>query len=201
VRRHHPALADTVARVATVRIRNQATIGGNIVHADPAQDPPPILIALDAVAVIAGPNNSRREARLDGFFTDYFSVALDPGELIVGIRVPHLEESTHATYQKFLPRTADDYATVGVAAVAGLDGEGRIATARVVLGAVGPTPIRATSVESALLGRRPTRRVLMEAAQLVGDEIHPIADARGGPSYKREMAKVWTERALTEVMA
>ena len=201
VRSHHRVIAETFARVATVRIRNQATIGGNIVHADPAQDPPPTLIALDATAVIAGPNGSRREARLDGFFTDYFSVALEPGELIVGIRVPPAAAGTRAAYMKFLPRTADDYATVGVAAVARLDADGRIASARIVLGAVGATPIRARGAEQALLGQRPTSRALADAAGLVRDEIHPIEDARGSPSYKREMARVWTERALAAVTA
>ena len=199
VRSHHRVIAETFARVATVRIRNQATIGGNIVHADPAQDPPPTLIALDATAVIAGPNGSRREARLDGFFTDYFTVALEPGELIVGIRVPPAATGTRAAYMKFLPRTADDYATVGVAAVARLDGDGRIASARIVLGAVGATPIRARAAEQALLGQAPTPRALADAAALVRDEIHPIEDARGSPSYKREMARVWTERALAAV--
>ena len=199
VRNGHSAIAHTFSRVATVRLRNQATVGGNIVHADPAQDPPPTLIAFDAIAVIAGPNGSRREAPLDGLFTYYFTVALEPEELLVAVRVPPVEQGARATYLKFLPRTADDYATVGVAAVARLDRDGRIASARVVLGAVGPTPIRASGVEAALIGQAPTPRVLADAAALVRDEIDPIGDARGTPDYKREMARVWTERALTAV--
>ena len=199
VRSQHPVISETSARVGTIRIRNQATIGGSIVHADPAQDPPPTLIALDATTVIAGPNDSRREARLEGFFTDYFSVALEPGELVVGVRVPTAADGSRAIYVKFLPRTADDYATVGVAAVARLDDGGRIASARIVLGAVGATPIRAGGAERALLGQLPTPRALADAAALVRDEIHPIEDARGKPSYKREMARVWTERALAAV--
>ena len=201
VRDHHRTIADMFARVATVRLRNQATLGGNIAHADPAQDPPPTLIALDARAVIAGPNGFRREAPLDGFFTDYFSVALEPGELILGVRVPLVAADTRATYMKFLPRSADDYATVGVAAVARVGHDGLVASSRVVLGAVGPTPMRAKRVEQALLGQRVTPQVLADAAALVRDEIDPIADARGSPDYKREMARVWTERALTAVTA
>ena len=151
--------------------------------------------------MIAGPNGYRRETPLDGFFTDYFSVALEPGELILGVRVPLVAADTRATYMKFLPRSADDYATVGVAAVVRVDHDGLVASARVVLGAVGPTPMRAKRVEQALLGQRVTPQVLADAAALVRDEIDPIADARGSPDYKREMARVWTERALTAVAA
>jgi carbon-monoxide dehydrogenase medium subunit len=158
------------------------------------------LIACGAVAVIAGPGGSRREAPLDGFFTDYFTVALEPGELITGVRVPPAD-GAKATYLKFLPRTADDYATVSVAAVVRKDDAGRITSARIVLGAVGPTPIRATAVEQALIGRMPGARDIADAAELVRDQVDPIGDARGSRPYKIEMARVWTERALAEVVA
>ena len=110
-----PALAETFNHVATVRIRNQATIGGNLAHADPAQDPPPMLIALNGQAVVVSRQGERR-IPLDEFFVDFFETALQPGEVLVAVEVPALAAGTRVTYKKFLPRTQDDYATVSVAA-------------------------------------------------------------------------------------
>jgi carbon-monoxide dehydrogenase medium subunit len=104
VRAYCPMLAETFARVATVRIRNQATVGGNLAHADPAQDPPPMLIALGGEAVIVGGDGERR-LPLDEFFVDYFETALRPGEVLVAVDLPPLAPGTRVTYKK-LPRTA-----------------------------------------------------------------------------------------------
>lgn len=201
VRAHHHALADTFAMIATVRIRNQATLGGNLAHADPAQDPPPMLMTLDASAVVAGAGGARREIPLDGFFVDHLTTVLAPGEIVLGVRVPPVGPATRATYVKFLPRTADDYATVSVAAAMRLRADGTIDHVRVTLGSVGPTPLRARRVEDALRGERPTPERLRDAAALVRDEIDPLDDARGTAQYKREMARVWTERALLRLTA
>jgi carbon-monoxide dehydrogenase medium subunit len=196
---HHRVIVDTFRKIATIRIRNQATVGGNLAHADPSQDPPPTLIALDAVVVVAGPDGTQREVPLDDFFLDHLTTVLEPAELIVGIRIPIVPSGTRATYVKFLPRTADDYATVAVAVVARRDTDGTIGAIRIVLGAVGSTPIRSRKVEAALLGEQPTKARIDEAAALVRAEIDPIDDARGGAAYKREMARVWVARAVTEV--
>jgi len=201
VRAHHPAIADAFARIATVRIRHQATIGGNLAHADPAQDPPPILMAFDASVTVAGPGGARRLVPLDELFVDTFTTTLGEGEIITGVRIPPVKAGTRATYQKFLPRSEDDYATVSAAAAVRLDGEGRVLSARVALGAVGPTPIRARAVENAITGRRPTAGLLADAAALVSEAIEPLDDARGSAAYKRDMAVVWTRRALEQVAA
>src|SRR5262249_36164056 len=104
-----------------------------------------------------------------------------------------------STYCKFLPRTVDDFATVSICAVVRLDDDGRIDHARVALGSVGVTPIRATMTEAALIGQVPTPANLREISAIVRDEISPLDDARGGRAYKLDMARVWTERALAEV--
>ena len=200
VRGHSAALADAFATVATVRIREQATVGGNIAHADPAQDPPPMLIALDAVAEIAGPKGARREVPLERFFVDHLTTVLAPGEVLIGMRVPPVHSGTRATYVKFLPGSQDDYATVSVAAAVRMD-DGRIADARVVLGAVGPTPIRARAVEDALRGSPPSAQRIADAAALVRDAVDPTSDGRGSAGYKRDMARVWTERAISSLVA
>lgn len=197
VRAHSPALAASLAQVATVRIRCQATVGGNLAHADPAQDPPPMLIALDAEVEVARAG-ARRRIPLDAFFVDQFATALDPGELVVGVRVPPLIEATRATYVKFLPRTADDYATVSVAVALRVAGD-RVTHARVALGSVGATPVRARHVEAALRGAG--IEAVADAAALVRNEIDPLDDLRGSAEWKREMARVWTERAVRSLLA
>lgn len=198
VREHAPALADALAQVATVRIRGQATLGGSLAHADPAQDPPPMLIALGASAVIAGPAG-RRSVPLDELFVDVFETRIAPGEILREIVVPPLAPGARATYEKFLPRTEDDYATVAVGAMIRLGPDGRCEEARIALGAVGPTPIRVRRTEDALRGEVPTPERVHEAALLVREDVDPIADARGSVEYKREMAVVWTERAIRRI--
>ncbi len=200
VARHCAALARAFASVATVRVRNQATVGGNLAHADPAQDPPAMLLALDAAVTAVSPGGTR-EIPLAELFVDVLTTSLAPGELITAVRVPALAPGTRAAYVKFLPRTADDYATVSVAATLRRSEDGRVADVRVVLGAVGPTPIRATSAEDALRGAAPDAARIAEAAALARDAADPIDDVRGSAAYKREMARVWTERALRSLVA
>jgi carbon-monoxide dehydrogenase medium subunit len=194
-----PALAETFNHVATVRIRNQATIGGNLAHADPAQDPPPMLIALNGQAVVVSRQGERR-IPLDEFFIDFFETALQPGEVLVAVDVPPLAAGTRVTYKKFLPRTQDDYATVSVAAALRMGQDGQCEDVRVALGAAATTPIHARRVEEALRGQRIDAAAIKDASGLVRDEVDPLDDLRGSAAYKREMARVWTERALVELL-
>jgi carbon-monoxide dehydrogenase medium subunit len=198
VQAYCPALAETFAHVATVRIRNQATVGGNLAHADPAQDPPPMLIALGARVVLQGPGGART-VPLDEFFVGYLTTTLKPAEVLTSVQLPPLKEGTRATYVKFLPRTQDDYATVSVAASLRLNDDGRCADVRVALGGVAGVPLRARATEDALRGEVPTPARIAEAAALVADAVDPPDDARGSASYKRRMAAVWTQRALQKL--
>jgi aerobic carbon-monoxide dehydrogenase medium subunit len=193
-----PALAATFGHVATVRIRNQGTLGGNLAHADPAQDPPPMLIALGGEVVLTS-KNGQRSVRLDDFFVDYLTTKLEPGELLTSIRLPALPAGTNATYEKFLPRTHDDYATVSVAATMRVDADGRCTDVHVALGGAAGVPLHAQSVEDALRGEAPSDQRIADAATLVLDLVDPPDDARGSATYKRRMARVWTERALRRV--
>lgn len=200
VRAHCAALSEAFARVATPRIRAQATVGGNVAHADPAQDPPPMLMALGASAVVEGPSGTRT-VPLDELFVDVFETSIGQGELLREIVVPPLASGSRAAYVKFLPRTEDDYATVAVAAVARLGADGRCVDLRIALGAVGPTPLRARRTEDALRGEVLTPERIREAAQLMRDDVDPIEDLRGSIAYKREMAAAWTERAVLRLVA
>ncbi len=199
VGRYCPALTRTFASVATVRVRNQATVGGNLAHADPAQDPPPMLIALGAEVVATSATGDRTIA-LDALCVDVFTTSLRADEILTSVRFPALATGTRATYLKFLPRTADDYATVSVAATLKLAADGTVADLRVALGACGPTPVRARSVEAALNGVRLDGKRIAEAAARVDADIEPFDDVRGSAAYKRDMARVWTERALTSLI-
>jgi carbon-monoxide dehydrogenase medium subunit len=198
VRGYAAALASTFAAVATVRIREQATLGGNLVHADPAQDPPVTLLALDGVAVARSRFGERRIA-LDALFTDLFETSLEPGEVLLRVELPPLPAGARATYKKFLPATLDDYATVSVAAVVATDPTGTCTHARIALGGAATVPLRARDAERSLAGRRLDDAAIREAAALAVAATDPIDDLRGSAAYKRAMAGVWTERALREV--
>ena len=200
VQRFFAPLSETFGRVATVRIRNQGTVGGNLVHADPAGDPPPMLMALDAEIAIAGAGGARTIPVSD-FFQGLFETALLPGEIVTSIRIPPPTSQMRGTYVKFLPASKDDYATVSVAAALGCDAAGVCENVRIALGAVAPTPMRARRAEAALLGRPLTPALIAEAASLVREEVDPQDDMRGSAAYKREMARVWTERALASLVA
>jgi len=190
-----PALSETFGHVATVRIRNQATLGGNLVHADPAQDPPPMLIALDASVTLQS-QAGERTLPAEELFVDYLTTQLQPTELLTAVHLPPLASGTRATYVKFLPRTQDDYATVSVAAALRYDADGHCEHARVALGGAAGVPLRVRVVEDALVGDRLTDARIAEAAALVEDVVDPPSDARGSAAYKTRMARVWTERAL-----
>jgi len=193
-----PVLAETFRRVGTVRIRHMATVGGALAHADPNQDPPVTLLALDARVDIRRAGG-RRELPLGEFFRDYYETALEPGELVAGITVPLLPAASGASYVKFLPRTADDYATVAVAATVTLEPDGeRCREGRIALGSVAATPLRARAAETLLSGERLDERVLRAAGEAAGGATDPLSDHRGSAAYKREMTVVMVGRALTQ---
>jgi carbon-monoxide dehydrogenase medium subunit len=195
-----PFLSEVYGHVATVRIRNVATVGGGIAHADPSQDPPPALIVLGAQVKLQSKNGERTVSLADGFFHDYYETIIEPGELITEVIVPNQPAGARTAYLKFLPRTADDYATVAVAAMATVEG-GVVKTLKVALGAAGPTPIHATAVEQALIGQEATPQRIRDAADAVASLVDPLEDFRGSSEYKRDMAVVFTRRALERVLA
>jgi carbon-monoxide dehydrogenase medium subunit len=193
---YSPALVDAFASVATVRIRNQATVGGNLAHADPAQDPPPMLAALGGSVAVRSAGGERSLA-VEDLAVDHFTTSLAHDEIITDVVLPPIQPGSRETYLKFLPKTADDYATVSVALTMRLADDGTIADVRLVLGAVGPTPLRLRKVEDAMRGRASNR--LGDAIAMVPELVEPLDDARGSAAYKREMARVWTTRALAEL--
>ena len=200
IRETVPMLAETLHHVATVRIRNVGTLGGNLAHADPNQDPPAALIALGASVEIVG-KGGQRTVPTEEFFTDYYETALQPGELVRAITVPAPPAGAGAAYTKFLPRTADDYATVAVAAVVQLDASGeRLEQVRLGLGSLGSTPLRPLETEAALRGQPATEDAVRAASAAVKDEVDPISDIRGSAEYKRDMAEVFVRRTVLKAV-
>jgi aerobic carbon-monoxide dehydrogenase medium subunit len=199
IRAHAPLLTDACRQVATIRIRSMATIGGALAHADPNQDTPAALIALDAKVKLRS-QKSVREIAIADFFTGYYETVTQPDELVTEIAIPAQPDGSGSVYVKFLPQTHDDYATVGVAARVTIR-SGAIADARVAASAAASTPLRAKAVEDALRGQSPKPGNLQEAAALAAGVVDPIADFRGSAEYKRDMAVVFTRRALATAVA
>ena len=199
VRDHTSLLTDAFQHVASVRIRAMATIGGALAHADPNQDTPPALMALDAQVRLRSQQRAR-EVSVCEFFTGYYETVMEPDELITTVVIPPQPADSGVAFIKFLPQTHDDYATVAVAVRITLAGD-RIVDARVALGAAAATPVRAIAVENALRGQAITPATFREAAALVADEVDPTSDFRGSAAYKREMAVVFVQRALARAVA
>jgi carbon-monoxide dehydrogenase medium subunit len=198
VRSRLPVLADTFRHVATIRIRNAATVGGALAHADPNQDPPVALLTLDAQVQLTSVRGQRSVA-LEEFFTDYYTTVLEPDEILTEVRMPLPQPHTSSVYLKFLPRTADDYATVGVAASVRVDPATRAcADCRIAMGCVGLTPLRARQAEAVVRGQQFSEALLHEAGAVAQQATDPLSDVRGSAAYKRSMAGVFVRRALTQ---
>lgn len=198
VRRLTPGLAEAAHHVATVRIRNQATVGGNLVHADPNQDLPPMLMVYDAVARIAGPDGTRHVPVSD-MFVGFFESVVGPDEILESVSVPPADPGLRTGYSKFLPRTQDDYATISVAAGVEVS-DGRIGSARIAVAGGGSTAVRCLAAEAALLGNGLDDATLAAAAEMVPGSLDPISDGRGSSTYKRNMARVCALRLLQRLV-
>jgi aerobic carbon-monoxide dehydrogenase medium subunit len=193
VTEHCGLLAQATGTVADPAVRHRGTLGGSLSHADPAGDLPAVILALDAVLLARGPAGTR-EIPAAGFFADYLTTVLEPGEILTGVRVPKLGAGWGYRYEKF-HRTAQAWATVGVAALARRS-DGHVAEARIGLTNMGPVPIRATAAEAAAAGAEASADALRAAAASAAEGTQPPADLHGAPDYRRHLARVLTGRAL-----
>jgi len=196
--RRYPLLADASRVIADPLVRNLATVGGNLAHADPANDHPAVMLALNALVVAVGPDGER-VIPVAEFFVDTFETTLGPSDLLTEIRVPIPAPNSGGAYIK-LERKVGDYAIAGVAAQLTLAGDGRVATAGIGLTNVGPTAIKAARAEASLLGQVPAEETLKQAAALAAQVADPTSDLRGPAGYKREMVRVLAFRALTRAV-
>jgi carbon-monoxide dehydrogenase medium subunit len=194
VQKHAPLVALATATVADRQVRHRGTFGGSLSHADPAGDLPAVAAALDASFVIASSGGGRRTVGAGEFFSDYLQTAIGPGELLVEVRIPKLGDGWGFHYEKF-HRVAQAWAIVGVAAAVRRS-NGDIAEARIGLTNMGPTPVRARAVESALAGVAVEASAVGEAAAKADDGTSPPSDLGGQADYRRHLVRVLTRRAV-----
>src|SRR6266852_8246914 len=200
IRERYPILFETSAVVADPVVRNWATVGGNIAHADPANDHPATMLALGARVVAVGPAGERI-IPIGEFFTDMsFETSLRPNEILTEIRIPAPTERSGGAYFK-LERKVCDYAIAGVAAYVTLDSHGRVTYAGIGLTNVGPTTLKARNAEQALLGQLLDDDSIHHAADLAAAASQPVSDTRGPAEYKRAMVRTLTVRALRKAAA
>ena len=193
VERSYPLLLDTARVVADPLVRNRATVGGNLAHADPANDHPATMLAYGATVVARGPAGTRTIA-IDDFFVGLFENSLQPGEILAEIRIPKPAAGSGGAYLK-LERKVGDYAVAAVAVQLQLAG-GVVGGVRIGLTNVGPVPARAQNAEAALAGKAASDDVIEAAGLAAAAECDPSADLRGAVDYKRDMVRVLTKRAL-----
>jgi carbon-monoxide dehydrogenase medium subunit len=194
VRERYPALADGAGVVGSLQTMNMATVGGNLCNAAPSADTAPALLVYEAKAVIVGPSG-RREVPLAELFLGPGKTVLKENELLAELRLPVPAAGTGAAYQRHTPRKQMDIAVVGVATLLTIEG-GTISDARIALGAVAPTPIRAAKAEAALRGQAPGSEAFARAGETAAGECSPIQDIRGSPEFRRHLVRVMTERML-----
>ncbi len=194
IKEFYPCLALAASVMASEQIRTFATLGGNLCNASPSADMAPPLIALDAVAHIAGPDGER-QLPLEKFFLGPGQSALAPGELLRRIEVPPPRGETR--YIKHSSRAYMDIAIVGLGLRLELV-EGVCQTARIVLGAVAPTPLRVQPAEDALTGYQLNQDRIDQAARIAAETASPIDDVRGSAWYRRRMVEVLTRRTLLD---
>jgi aerobic carbon-monoxide dehydrogenase medium subunit len=191
LRTHCPIVAYTAGLIGDPQVRHRGTIGGTLAHGDPASDLPAVILALDAELVVRG-GDGERTVPASEFFTGVWQTALGPAEMLVEVRVPKLGSSAGWSYVK-MARRAQDWATVGVAAVVEKS-NGSLRKARIGLTNMGATPIRAAAAEDAIAGGASSEDV----ASLMADGTEPRSDHAASANFRRHLAGVLGRRAIEE---
>ena len=197
IQESYPLLADTTRVIADPLVRNMATVGGNLAHADPANDHPATMLAYNAVIVAHGPKGTRT-IPIDEFFVGLFETALEPNEILTEIRIPSPGGNSGGAYVKF-ERKVGDYAISAVAVQLTMDGD-TVASVRIGLTNVSPVPMRATNAEQALAGQTVTEEVLESVGKAAAAQCDPSADLRGSVDYKRDLTRVLAKRAIRKAV-
>ena len=198
VRSSYPLLHDTAVVIADPLVRNMATVGGNIAHADPANDHPATMLAYNATVVAKGPKGERTIA-IDDFFTGLFENAMGEDEILTEIRIPKPGANSGGAYTKF-ERKVGDYAISAAAVQLRLDG-GTVAAARIGLTNVSAVPMRAKGAEAELVGKSISDAVIEAAGKAAAAECDPSPDLRGGVDYKRDITRVMVKRSIQQAVA
>lgn len=197
IRSAFPALADAAGQIGGWQIQNRATLGGNLANASPAGDSLPVLLALDATIVLASAHGLR-EVPYDSFHSGYRKTVLQPGEIVVRIRLPHPPAGTVQAFRKVGTREAQAISKV-VVAMAGRVEDGRIADLRLAAGSVAPTPIRLRAAEDAVRGRAPGPETSALAGREAAGAVTPIDDVRSTAEYRKFALERVVRRMVLEL--
>lgn len=193
-----PLLAEAIRHIGHLAIRHRGTIGGSLVHADPAAELPAVALALDATFVAWG-DGMGRKVRAGEFFIDYLTTAVRPDEILREIVFPVPKPSSGYAVEE-IARRHGDFAVAGVVAIVDLDVNGKIIDPRIALFGVAPTAVRAPVVEKALAGQQPNVKLINDAAALLDDTLDPPGDIRASSAYRKRAAEVCTARALIKAL-
>ena len=195
VARRLPGLVDAAALIGGIQVQSRASLGGNLCNASPAADASPALMVLGARLVIGSATGSR-EVPVEEFFLGPGRNALQPGELLVQVKIPPQPANSNAHYLRFIPRNEMDIAVASAGVRFALNGDGRIEFARVALGAVAATPLMVPGAAAALNGNLPTEETFAAAGDASAALATPINDMRGSVAQRHQLVRVLTIRAL-----
>jgi aerobic carbon-monoxide dehydrogenase medium subunit len=198
VREKFPVLCDAEREVANIRVRNMGTVGGNLASGEPLTDLSQIFIALDGKAKIAG-SGGQRVIPIEELFVDFYTTSLAEDEILTNVGLPPLPPRSGIEYIRFSSSSVVDKPSAGVAVRLTLDGgNDMVQTARIVLGCVGATPVRARKAEALLAGKKLTSELVDEAGNIASQECSPTSDLRGSEQYKRAIVRTLVRRAAAK---
>ena len=196
IRASFPALADAFGQIGNIRIRQTASVGGNLAHADYRLDPPPALLVLGAEVSLFGANGART-VPLSQFFQGLYETALKPAELLIDIKVPFMPENSRAVYLRYSTLSANDWPCLGVAAFLS-KANGRCRELRVALGGLASTPVLVGGLDF-VNDQTLDSAVFERLLDTVDQQIAPFADLRGSEWYKRRMARLFVKKAVEQL--
>lgn len=198
IRQTIPVVAEAFSRIGNVRVRQTASVGGNLAHADYRLDPPPPLLVLGTAVNVAGPNGSRTIPIKD-FFRGLYETALESGEIIVDIKIPSMPAKSKAVYLRYSSLSGNDWPCLGVAALM-IQRNGRCQELRLALGGVAATPLLIAGLEL-VRDQSLDQGVIEKLLETVDEQISPSSDLRGSEWYKRKMVRVFVKKAIAQLEA
>jgi CO/xanthine dehydrogenase FAD-binding subunit len=198
VRQKCPLLAEAISHIGHVSIRNRGTVGGSVVHADPSAEIPIALCALGGTIRAIGPTGEATFTP-EEFFVTYLTTALEPSQVLTEIRVPAFPRNAVWAFKE-LCRRSGDFAIVAVAAILFMHGKGTCKEARIALGGVAPTPVRASQAEELLAGQRVSDKLIADVARAAIEATDADSDYHASAEYRKDMTRVLVQRAVTEAM-
>jgi len=196
VQQRCPILAKAISLIGHIPIRTRGTIGGSLVHADPAAEIPPAIYGLDAKMRVVGPSGERT-LEPEEFFLSYLTTSLEPSEILVEVRISALPKKAGWSFVELTRRRGDFY-IVAVASILFMEEGGPCKEARISLGGVAPTPIRAGEAEEILANQILNEALIEKAGQKAAEATDPDSDYHASAEYRRDMARVFVQRGLKE---